>query len=75
MRFYCFVASLVAYTGIAHAYNLAQKSAGLEEEAIFDDHQLAETYLEKDGDPPAAGSADATADTGTNANADAKPKQ
>ena len=53
MRFYCFVASLIACSGMANAHNFAQKSAGLEEEAIFDDHQLAETYTEKDGDAQA----------------------
>ena len=48
MKFYCFVAIILATTGLAHAYNLAQKGAGLDEEAIYDDHQLAETYGEVD---------------------------
>ena len=48
MKFYCFVATILATTGLAHAYNLAQKGAGLDEEAIYDDHQLAETYGEVD---------------------------
>ena len=46
MKFYCFVATILATTGIAHAYSLAQQSAGLEEEAISDNLQLAETYAE-----------------------------
>ena len=60
MRFYCFVASVIALTGLADAYNLAQTDAR-PEEAIFED-TLAETYVEQDGtaaaDPaPAAGAA------------------
>jgi len=51
MKFYCFVATILATTGYAHAYNLAQSHA---EEAIFDDNQLAESYAEKDGDPAPA---------------------
>ena len=69
MRFYCFVASVIALTGLADAYNLAQTDAR-PEEAIFED-TLAETYVDQDGtaaaDPaPAAGAAagDGTAAAG-----------
>ena len=43
MRFYCFVASVIALAGLADAYNLAQTDARLDEEAIFE-AALAETY-------------------------------
>lgn len=47
MRFYCFVASVIALTGLADAYNLAQNDARMDEEAIFD-AALAETYAFND---------------------------
>ena len=41
MKFYCFVATILATTASARAYNLAQEDA---EEAIFDNYQLSQTY-------------------------------
>ena len=48
MRFYCFVAGVIALTGLAEAYNMAQINAALDEETIFDDGQqrLAELHTE-----------------------------
>ena len=77
MRFYCFVASVIALTGLADAYNLAQTDAR-PEEAIFED-TLAETYVDQDGtaaaDPaPAAGAAaDGTKAAGDGSAAGANP--
>ena len=44
MKFYCFVASVIALTSLANSYNLAQIDAR-QEDTIFED-ALAETYSE-----------------------------
>ena len=51
MKFYCFVATILATTASARAYNLAQEDA---EEAIFDNYQLAQTYAFQANDSTAA---------------------
>ena len=75
MRFYCFVASVIALTGLADAYNLAQTDAR-PEEAIFED-TLAETYVEQDGtaaaDPAPTAGATPTNPAGNRSAAGADP--